>query len=212
VPVTRSEYLQQIHALQLQTLAAWLCTHTRDPRAAEELAPEVYFRLLKVEEETLADMESVAMVLPYARRVARNVGVDWVRERIRARGRTVEIADVLDETGMLDPSKDPARIAAASEELRLLCEEILSLPEQCSQVLTLVKVYRYSYEDAARELGISKFTVKTHLQHAHQRCVTLLSAENPGEGILLLAKLFKSLGVATDKGTPKRLKLEEPTE
>jgi RNA polymerase sigma-70 factor (ECF subfamily) len=61
-------------------------------------------------------------------------------------------------------------VAARNHELEILTQAIQSLPERCRRIFTLSKVYGMTYNDIARDMGISFNTVSAQIAIGLSKC------------------------------------------
>jgi RNA polymerase sigma-70 factor (ECF subfamily) len=103
----------------------------------------------------------------YLYRVAANVAADHLRrEGVDAR-RLNGDAVLVD---LADPAPDPEQVAMARQELDLLYEAVLDLPEKCRAVFLLYRGRGLSMREIAQILGISQKTVEKHIAKAMLHC------------------------------------------
>lgn len=68
--------------------------------------------------------------------------------------------------------------AISTERLLLFCRVASQLPEQCRKVLILRKVYGYTQDEVAEQLGISVSTVEKHLVKGMVRCTEFMERQD----------------------------------
>lgn len=85
------------------------------------------------------------------------------------------------QSGRADPapSPDPERLARSSEETRRLRESLRALPSRQREVLHLVFYQDFSVDEAARVVGISAGSARTHYHRAKARLRQLLDPSEP---------------------------------
>ena len=142
---------------------------------AEDLAQEVYLRLLRVK-----DNERILNPRAYVLRVAANVVFEW---RLLARNRLAHSADPLDQ--MLD-GQDTQHEAEVQQEVRQLEAALTTLSPKCRAVLLMHRRDRYTYEEIAAKLEISVSMVKKYLVKGLSVCQQALSgdASNRDDAVL----------------------------
>jgi RNA polymerase sigma factor (sigma-70 family) len=123
--------------------------HTHE---AEDLAQEVYLRLLRVK-----DNERISNPRAYVLRVAANVLFEW---RLLACNRLAHSADPLDQ--LLD-GKDILHEAEIQQQVRELQAALAVLTPKCRAVLLMHRRDRYTYEEISVKMGISVSMVKKYL-------------------------------------------------
>jgi RNA polymerase sigma factor (sigma-70 family) len=100
---------------------------------------------------------------PWLRTVARNLWIDTQRRRVL---RVVPDDGVLEQLRSGEPAVD--QIAATAAEARELCEVIALLPKPQRAAVYLREVRGLSYDEIARELGMTVPTVTSTLHRARQ--------------------------------------------
>lgn len=99
--------------------------------------------------------------------VARNIAVDSLRK-----SKVAVTSSIMDEEALeiLDEGESVDEIAARNHELEILTQAIQTLPERCRRVFTLSKVYGMTYNDIARDMGISFNTVSAQIAIGLSKC------------------------------------------
>jgi RNA polymerase sigma factor (sigma-70 family) len=150
-------------------LRACLYRFVRNRADVDDLLQETYARLLIA--GAAPDQPEIRSIRAFALTVARNVALDWMRHRsiipIDALAE-LEMMDVLDEGEQVE------EIVNTHQELGRLSDAIAALPDRCRQVFTLRKVYGFSQQEIAKQLGITENTVEVHLQRAAHKCAQAL--------------------------------------
>jgi RNA polymerase sigma-70 factor (ECF subfamily) len=119
---------------------------------AEDLAQEVYLRLMRV-----TDNERIRNPRAYVLRVAANVVHEW---RLLARNRLVHSAELLDH---LPDAQDTAGEADIQRQARELEAALGTLSQKCRAVVLMHRRDHYTYEEIAARLDISVSMVKKYL-------------------------------------------------
>jgi RNA polymerase sigma factor (sigma-70 family) len=120
---------------------------------AQDLAQEVYLRLLRVE-----DVGRIQNRRAYALRVAANVAHEW---RMLARNRQSHSSEPLENEMSL--ASGPMELAAQAQEMRCLARALDTLSPVCRAVVLLYKRDGYTLEQVATAVGYSVPMVRRHL-------------------------------------------------
>jgi RNA polymerase sigma-70 factor (sigma-E family) len=148
VPALRSSFIE--HADALVRLAGLL---TRDPDAAEEIVQEAFVRLHRA----LPRLRDTDALLPYLRTTVVNLS--------RSRGRRLAVAARHQHEA--PPAVEGADAAALRRlESKLVIEAIAGLPTRQRECIVLRFYEEMSEAETAAVLGVSKNSVKKHLQRA----------------------------------------------
>ena len=126
------------------------------PHEVEDIVQETYVRLCQV-----AKPEHIQHPKSYLFRTARNLALDSVK---RAENRLNEPWHERSEGGFGNASAEIDEVleqAASSEEFGRFYEAVRLLPVQARRVFVLKKVYGYSQQEIADELGLAQRTVET---------------------------------------------------
>ncbi|WP_296560757.1 sigma-70 family RNA polymerase sigma factor [Pigmentiphaga sp.] len=102
----------------------------------------------------------------YLMRVATNIAVDMQRkQRHTVSGEGIDA--VLDE--MADPGPGPAQRAQACFDLNVVAQLVERMPERRRVIFVMVHWEDMTRQEVADRLNISRRTVETELQRAHER-------------------------------------------
>lgn len=104
-------------------------------------------------------------------KTARNLALDYLK---RADNKLTDSLDEDTQDNLASYKDDPYRRAAGEQDFALFCEAVRQLPVQCRKVFVLKKVYGYSQQEIAKELGISQSTVEKHIAQGLKRCANFL--------------------------------------
>jgi RNA polymerase sigma factor (sigma-70 family) len=146
-PVKRVEDIDHI---RLRTFAF---RYTRDVPTTFDIVQNVYLKILELSQP---ERDAIRCLQAWAFRVVRNEALNW----LRTRNRHVP-ADCLENHPASDP--DPALYVIDTEEARHLLER---LHENYRVPFLLCRVYGYSAEEVAEELGLKVDTVWKRVQRA----------------------------------------------
>ena len=121
---------------------------------AEDIVQDVFIRMLDGYETE--ELRSPARFLYSS---VRNASVDYVRTHSIHLFEHVQNLDIPDNSAC-DVTPDEIEYA---NNLRKLINAIDNLPERARNVVKMVCLNKYSYSDAASQLGMTVSTVKTHM-------------------------------------------------
>lgn len=130
-----------------------------DAQQADDLAQEVYLRLLRMQDDGI-----IREPRAFALKVAANVAYEW---RMLARNRRPHSSDELDHLAAEDQPFDEV---ARAQQMQRLEEALNSLAPRCRAVILLHRRDKLTREEIARRLGISVGMVKKHLTQGLAVC------------------------------------------
>jgi RNA polymerase sigma-19 factor, ECF subfamily len=134
---------------------------------AEDLAQEVYLRLLRVE-----DVDRIRNRRAFTLRVAANVAHEW---RLLSRNRMPHSAEMLDE--QVSPAHDPFDMAVQFQQMKRLSRALSTLSPVCRAVVLLSRREGLTLEQIAPVVGYSVPMVRKHLALGLMVCQEALSRE-----------------------------------
>lgn len=146
-------------------LYRFLVRRLRSTENAEDLAQEVYLRLLRA-----ADTQQVKCPQAYVYRVAFNVLYEF---KLRERGdRTVFDSEALAQAveGLPDDAALPEEACEDGDRAQQFERVVSQLPPMQRAVLRLAAQHNLSHGEIAGKLGISVSTVRNHLYKAIDSC------------------------------------------
>lgn len=125
-----------------------------------------------VVQETWIRASTTGAALPdnprgYLFRMASNLVVDHIR-RTQARGETLGEGPLDDRLPSREPGPDA--ILAGREEMAILKQAVVELPERCRAVFLLYRGEGLTMRQVALRLGISDKTVEKHIARAMVHC------------------------------------------
>ncbi len=139
-----------------EDLVKFLARRTSTPADAEDLAQEVYLRLLRVDRQVL-----VRQPRSYLLRIAANLLHEW---RLKARQTHPHDAAELER---LEASDSPEQTAIAHRRGIRLTEELLHLAPPVRAALVLQVRDGLSYEEIAARMNVSQRMIKRYLLTAY---------------------------------------------
>lgn len=151
-----------VRALEYNDVLYRIALHyTKNPSDAEELLQEAYTRLLRYSQDPQA--QPIDSVQAFARRTLRNVATDWCRRRKIA---PIEFVEDLASLERADESPRIEDRVALEQDIQLVREAILQLPQKYREVIDQAKVREKRQSEIARDLRISERSVRARLQAA----------------------------------------------
>lgn len=145
-------------------LRRFLSVHLRNAQDVPDLAQEVYLRLLRVDHhETIRNPEA------YLVTVASHV----VRQHLLRQSTDRAFMDVTEAAPelALPAGEEPSAKVENSQRVEQFQREILDrLPPRVGAALVLHRIHGYSVKETARQMGVTRETVKGYLADAARRC------------------------------------------
>lgn len=150
-----------------QLLRQYLRRRLRRPDDLDDLAQEVYLRLLHMPDET--QIARVREPMAYVYGVAANVVADWYRTADRCTDHSVSLETAereIEESPGKTPDDDPVERIARQQHVRRVFDQ---LPPIQATVLLLHVRDGLSYQQIATKLNVSTYMVNYHLTKAKAR-------------------------------------------
>jgi RNA polymerase sigma-70 factor (ECF subfamily) len=165
------------------------------PHEVEDIVQESYVRLCEVKSE-----EDIRSPHSYLVRTIRNLALDYAKRAATRLNVSVDSDEQLTQmSGRVTGDETYAKVASA-EEFGHFCEAVRHLPVQCRRVFVLKRVYGYSQQEVAQELGVSVSAVEKQLAIAVQRCTAfMLQHDSNGEGLVAAGPVRARAGRSTDE-------------
>jgi len=134
----------------------------------DDVIQEAYLRIIRVRAHGgIRSPKSMLFV------IARNLAVDVFRRKYAMPTDDLvnieRIPDLIEEHGATGGD-------IHDQELELLEEAVLALPERCRQVILLKKFKNLSYDEISKLLGISRHTISAHTTTGMMKCRDYLRA------------------------------------
>jgi RNA polymerase sigma-70 factor (ECF subfamily) len=168
-PMTTPDWSRQIGAWADEwhsDLVKFLARRTATPADAQDLAQEVYLRLLRVDRSDL-----VRQPRSYLLRIAANLLHEW---RLKARQARVHQSEALESLVSAD---DPESDAASEMRGKRLDAELNRLPPAVRAALVLQTRDGLSYEEIAQQMGATPRMVKRYLLTGYARLRARMSED-----------------------------------
>ena len=154
------EWLFAQHAARLES---FLLRRVRRPSVAEELAQEVFLRMLRG-----PDLDTIMNPEAYLYTVAANLAKEHARHEIRG-GQVFDVDDPMVQE-QLSELPGFAHQLDTEQRVRRLHEVLQQLPAKCQAAVVMQHWHGMSYEEIAQRLGVSTNMVKKYLSQALVHC------------------------------------------
>lgn len=164
MPEADRKWLDEIVHATGSDLLRFLRARLSSPTDAEDLAQEVYLRLLRVK-----DTAQIRNRRAYVLRIAANIVMEW---RMLCRNRLTHSPDLLDYMAHDDDTEHQAWLAQQTRELEAALD---TLTPKCRVVLILHRRDRYTMKEIAQRMGISVSMVKKYLVKGLSVCQASVS-------------------------------------
>ena len=145
----------RLFELTRDKLYSFVLKHTRDTHLTEDILQHCYMKLWERLETVDADRVE-SLLFTYAR----NAVIDHVRKKQRS---VVVFSPVGEEQASAVQIDRQLEHAELKRQVNALIDR---MPAKRKQVFVLVREYGLSYEEVSERLGISKLTIKKHMNEA----------------------------------------------
>lgn len=159
-------------------LGAFVFGIIRSREVAEEVVLDVFLKIWTTR-EVLAEVQNFKA---YLFTISRNAAISALRKAIRERTRQTQWEN---EQSPVQPAEGDNR----ELYFNLIDEAIEQLTPQRKKIYLMSRQAGMKYEDIARELGLSRFTVRAHIQQAVGSITVFLKDRVNKELLLTLALL-----------------------
>ncbi|MGO8973736.1 MAG: RNA polymerase sigma factor [Steroidobacteraceae bacterium] len=155
-----------------RALVSFLRARLRNEAEARDVAQEAYVKLLQLD-----DINAIGFLRAYLFRIAANLAVDRIRSR--AYHETDHPAEFFDA---LSDERGPDRVAIAAEELELVRQVLLDLPEKCRQAFVGHIFGGQKTHDIAVRLQLSERMIRIYIAQALALCRSRIELNEPKSG------------------------------
>ena len=171
MPKADREWLDEIAHATGSDLLRFLRARLSSPADAEDLAQEVYLRLLRVK-----DTSAIRNRRAYVLRVAANIVMEW---RMLSRNKLTHTPDPLDYMADDNDTEHQAWLEQQTAELEAALN---TLTPKCRAVLIMHRRDRYTMKEIGQRMGISVSMVKKYLVKGLSVCQARVSFDPNASG------------------------------
>jgi RNA polymerase sigma factor (sigma-70 family) len=149
-------------------LKRYLSRFLTSPDDIDDVLQETFLRAFQAEGKDARIRSPKA----YLTRIARNIALKELHKR------STLVFGYVDEVATPETygSTPTEQHVVEHERIAVFCKAAASLPAQCRKAFLMCKVYGFSHQEIAQELGISVSTVEKHLASGLQRCNEYMTA------------------------------------
>lgn len=155
-PIRSYQLFDQLFDATKDKLYAFVLKHTRDKHQTEDILQHCYMKLWEHIDGVEADRIENLMFT-----YARHAVIDQVRKK---QASIITFKEVADDQAADEPATEhDLTYAELNRQVLALVDR---MPPKRKQVFVLVREYGMSYDEVAKRLGISKLTIKKHMNEA----------------------------------------------
>lgn len=149
---------EELFRLHHHAVYGWVLRLLRDPSAADDVTIECFWRIHRAH----ARFDPRKEFAPWARRIATNAAMDWMRAQRTERSLRLEMPADVPAANLVEP--------CVSDEIRHAVEAALkALPPKLRVAAVLTLVEEIPQKQAAEELGITLTALKVRVHRAVRR-------------------------------------------
>ncbi len=164
----KSRFVSQLVELYGPSLERYLARKLEYPADAAEVAQEAFLRMYRLQHPEQLDNARAFLF-----QIASNLAIDQLRRRsLHFRFLKIERQELGEEefSERFAATASPEHILSAREQLQRIYAAVDTLPEKCRQAFLLHRNSGLSYNDIARELGVSVSSVEKYIMQALKHC------------------------------------------
>lgn len=173
---SHAELVARLFREHNQSLLRFLCLRLHSHQEAKEVAQEAYVKLLNLDQP-----HAIGFQRAFLFKTAANLAIDRLRSRNRHHRAT--------QYGLFDELREtptPERVAAAAQQVEIVCKLVAELPPKCRQAFILYKIDGLEFPEVATRMGLSERMVREYVVRAILYCRAgldaALSDPEPGHG------------------------------
>lgn len=154
-----------VHRAVAERLRAFLTRMGRSPALADDLLQETFLRIHRAR----GSFEVGGRLMPWCYAIARNVYIDYVRQRTVRKERAERLdSDEGEPDIVAGPDVDGEQVTIASELAAVVERTLAKLPPNQREAFVLLRYEGLSVADAAAILGTTEGAVKLRAFHAYE--------------------------------------------
>lgn len=162
----RARVVDQLFQEHNRALVSFLRARLRNEQEARDVAQEAYVKLLQLDER-----KAVSFLRSYLFRIAGNLAIDRLRQRsVREQVQPAELLEAIAD------ERAPERIAMATQELALVRDVLLELPDKQRQAVVLYVFAGASTLQIAGRLGLTDRSIRLYIAQGLALCRSRLDA------------------------------------
>jgi len=152
--------ITEVYQLHHEALSCFLLRSLSNKDDVEDIAQEVYIRLL--------GLKNLEWLQPNARAYIFQIGKNLIRDRYRKKSNQVHHQDIDNEkcVGIANPGPGPDETLIWQQRLGCVGQSVQELPEQVRQAFLLHRFREISHQEIAACMGVSKKTVQRRIAMA----------------------------------------------
>jgi len=163
---SKSSFFQSLYAELKLPLTRFLAKRVSDPEDAHDIAQEAFLRIYR-----LKNPEKLDNARAFLFKTASNLAVDQLRhQNVHARYVNSELKLVSITNGDTEMTPSVERIVEAEQLLALIYQTVEALPANCRRAFLYHRARGMTYNDIAREMGISASSVEKYIIQALRHC------------------------------------------
>ncbi len=171
---TLSTQFEEVYSAYYERLFAFALVITDSEADAQDVVSQVYFNLW----EKQKDFAEIKDLKAYLFTSVKNQAVRHI-----ANDRYFHTEDIEEVLLSID-QVDPEELMIGKELEEFIDQTIKNLPDQCGLVFRMSKDKNLSQKEIATELGISKYTVKYHMETALKKIMGELKTKFPESKVI----------------------------
>ncbi len=165
-----------VHRAVADRLRAFLMRMARSPSLADDLLQETFLRIHRAR----GSFDVGGRVMPWCYAIARNVYIDYVRQRsVRKERPAVNDPEEGELERPAGPESDGEQVTIAAELAARVERTLASLPPNQREAFVLIRYEGLSVADAAAIVGATEGAVKLRAFHAYEALRAALGDEAP---------------------------------
>ena len=156
------------------SLMRFASRYFRRPQEVEDVVQEAFVKVIEAHHR-----REIKTLKGYLFRTTKNLALKQLGKK--SYKLTDTVGDALPDSILLH-SQTLEDEFESRQKFELFCRAVRDLPVKGRRAFVLRRVYGYSQQEIAEEMGIGRKTVEAHLSKAFRRCVDFMEAEENQSG------------------------------